>query len=207
MNKFFKMDGKLFTILSRITDLVLLNILWLISCLPLFTIGASTAALYSVTLKMVKNEESYIIRSFFSAFKKNFRQATVLWICTCLSATFLYYDSFICSQIASFTSKIVLYLVGLCGFLLTITVLLLYPVQAYFDNSIKGTLCNSFLMILAHLPCTALLLLLTAGPGGMMLLFTQILIPVIFLYLSIGFALTAYINSFLLRKIFSKHEL
>ena len=51
MNRLFSLDGKLFHILSRIADLILLNVLWLLSSLPIITIGASTTALYYVMLK------------------------------------------------------------------------------------------------------------------------------------------------------------
>ena len=63
MNRLFSLDGKLFHILSRIADLILLNVLWLLSSLPIITIGASTTALYYVMLKIVKNEDSSFIHS------------------------------------------------------------------------------------------------------------------------------------------------
>ena len=78
MNRLFSLDGKLFHILSRIADLILLNVLWLLSSLPIITIGASTTALYYVMLKIVKNEDSYIIRSFFHSFFQNIRQSTII---------------------------------------------------------------------------------------------------------------------------------
>ena len=61
-------------------DLILLNILWLLCSVPFITIGASTTALYSVTLKMAANEEGYIIRGFWDAFKKSFKQSTLVWL-------------------------------------------------------------------------------------------------------------------------------
>ena len=63
------MDNVVTRALTKICDMICLNIVWLICCIPIVTIGASTAALYSVMLKMVKNEEGYIFRSFFKAFK------------------------------------------------------------------------------------------------------------------------------------------
>src|SRR5699024_12157957 len=50
-----------------------LNLLWLICSIPIFTIGASTSALYSVTLKIARNEDVIIHRQFFKAFRENFR--------------------------------------------------------------------------------------------------------------------------------------
>ena len=74
------MDNIFIRILSRIFDLIVLNILWVVFCLPIVTIGASTTALYSVTLKMVVNEEGYLIRDFWRAFKRDFKQSTSIWL-------------------------------------------------------------------------------------------------------------------------------
>ncbi len=76
MDRIFNMDNKFFTFMGKAADLILLNIIFLICCLPVVTIGASVTAMYYVTLKMVRNEESYISRSFFQSFRQNFRQAT-----------------------------------------------------------------------------------------------------------------------------------
>lgn len=78
MDRLFNMDNKFFTVMGRVADLIMLNVVFLICCLPIVTIGASLTALHYVTLKMARNEESYIIRSFFKSFKQNFKQATVI---------------------------------------------------------------------------------------------------------------------------------
>ena len=65
MDKLFNMDNKFFTVMGHVADLMILNIVFLICCLPVVTIGASLTALHYVTLKMARNEESYIVRSFF----------------------------------------------------------------------------------------------------------------------------------------------
>lgn len=64
--------------MGRAADLMILNIVFIICCLPIVTIGASLTALHYVTLKMVRNEESYIVKSFFKSFKQNFKQATII---------------------------------------------------------------------------------------------------------------------------------
>ena len=78
MGRFFNMDNKFFVFMGRIADLCMLNILCIVCCIPVITAGASLTALYYVTMKMVRNEESYIFRSFFKSFKQNFKQATVI---------------------------------------------------------------------------------------------------------------------------------
>ena len=69
MDRFFSMDNKFFTFMGKVADLFILNILCLICCIPIVTAGASITAMFYVTMKMVKNEESYIIKSFFKSFK------------------------------------------------------------------------------------------------------------------------------------------
>ena len=66
--------------LNKMADLLILNLIALLMCLPIITAGASLTAMHYVLLKMVRGEEGYIVKSFFRSFKREFRQATVLWI-------------------------------------------------------------------------------------------------------------------------------
>ena len=72
MDNLFEYDNKFFEVLGKITDIIILNLLCIISCLPIITIGASVTATYFVALQMVRNEETYIIREFIKRFKENF---------------------------------------------------------------------------------------------------------------------------------------
>ena len=76
--KFFSYESKFSQLLLRLCYACYLNLLWFICSLPIFTIGASTTALYYTSLKIVRGEESYVGPTFFRAFRENFRQATVL---------------------------------------------------------------------------------------------------------------------------------
>ena len=80
MGGLFAADGKLAQILGNIADLVILNVLWIVCSIPIVTAGAAATAFYSVTLKLIKNEESYVTRSFFRAFRENFKQSTIVWL-------------------------------------------------------------------------------------------------------------------------------
>lgn len=80
MRTLFDNDGKLMGFLNGFTDTFYLSVLWILCSIPIITIGASTTAYYSVMLKLVSGEESYIGRSFFKAFKDNFKVSTIVWI-------------------------------------------------------------------------------------------------------------------------------
>ena len=80
MDSFFNPEGSVMRALSRVADLAILNVLWLVCSIPVVTMGASTTAFYSISMKMVRDEESYIIRGFFKAFKENFKQSLIVWL-------------------------------------------------------------------------------------------------------------------------------
>ena len=98
MDRFFSMDNKFFTFMGKVADLCILNIVCLICCIPIVTAGASITAMFFVTMKMVKNEESYIIKSFFKSFRQNFKQATVINLIMLAVAAILYVDLRIVNQ-------------------------------------------------------------------------------------------------------------
>ena len=77
---FFSLDSKFSQIMGRVFDLMMLNIIFLIMCIPIVTIGANFTAMYYVTLKMIKNEETYIFRTYWKSFRENFKQATAIWL-------------------------------------------------------------------------------------------------------------------------------
>ena len=70
MNRLFDADNKLNRFLAKVFDCGILSVLWIVCSIPVFTMGAATIAMYTVTLKMVKNEEGAIVRSFFKAFRE-----------------------------------------------------------------------------------------------------------------------------------------
>ena len=82
----FSPDSKIMQVFSRLADLVLLNILFLITCLPVFTIGAAVTALYTMCFRLMREEYSGIIRSYFKAFRDNFKTATAAWLLVMLAA-------------------------------------------------------------------------------------------------------------------------
>ena len=78
--KLYSENNELYTVLNKLGDLVLLNVLFVVSCIPVITIGAALTSMYSVTNKMVQQENIKIFSDYKNAFIKNFKQATLIWI-------------------------------------------------------------------------------------------------------------------------------
>lgn len=192
--------------MGRVADLIILNVIFLICCLPIVTIGASLTALHYVTLKMARNEESYIVKSFFKSFKQNFKQATIINIIMLVIGAILYFDLHIVMGMSGSLSQ-VLYIIFIAfAFLYLIVFLYIYPVLSKFYNSTKNTFRNAILMSIRHLPYTILMAVITIAPASVFLIQNiQVQSTVIMLLLLMGFSLEAFINGHFLAKIFDNY--
>ena len=206
MGRFFDMDNKFFRFMGRMADLCILNVLCILCCIPVVTVGASVTAMFYVTMKMVRNEEAYIARSFFKSFKQNFRQATVINIIMLVIAGILYIDFKVVKSMPGAASTVLQYLFLIFGILYVMLFTYIYPVLAKFYNSIKNTFRNALLMSVRHLPYTIVMILVSVCP---MLIFyvqsAQAQSLLILLFILVGFALIAYVNSFFFVKIFDRY--
>lgn len=206
MGRFFNMDNKFFVFMGKIADLCMLNLLCIICCIPIVTAGASLTALYYVTMKMVRNEEAYIFRSFFWSFKQNFKQATVINIIMLAAAALLYIDTNIAGKMGQPAGKILGMIFAAFTLLYVMILLYVYPLLAKFYNSVKNTFKNAILMAIRHLPYTILMLLICACP--ILILFIpsfQIQMSLIMLVILFGPAVIAYGNSHFFVRIFDKY--
>ena len=87
----FNPDSPFFQFMNSLAAFIGLNVIFLITCLPIFTIGPALTALYTVTLKEARKEGGYIFSTYFKAFKENFRQsAAAFLIQLVLALTFMY---------------------------------------------------------------------------------------------------------------------
>ena len=197
MSRAFNFEGPVFTFLSRLTDLFWLNLLFIVCCMPVITIGAATTALYYVTLKMAKDEEGYITRSYFKSFKENFKQATVIWIGFLVVGMIMITDLRIVNggntaEILSGPAlgNVIMVAVFLMGIVILMVGTYIFPILAQFDNTIKNTAKNAFLISIRHLPYTIAMLVITAIPVVLIWFF-----PALFILVLIMFSATAYFNS------------
>ncbi len=200
MNRVFNFEGPVFTFLSRLADLFWLNLLYILCCIPVVTAGAATTALYYVTLKMAKDEEGYITRSYFKSFKDNFIQATVLWLIVLVVLFVMFIDLRIANSgsIANDAVRnVVIVAVGVMTIVVAMILTYLFPILAQFDNTTKNTIKNAFLISVRHLPYTVLMIIITTLPVALIWFFPALLLIVV-----IMFSVIAYINSGFLNRIF-----
>ena len=206
MSKLFRMDSPLMRFLTKIADLMVLNVLFCVTSIPLITIGASWTALYSVTLKMVRDEEGSVSRSYFRSFRQNFRQATLLWLGVLVVLALLVLDIRVLNGMAGGTAPGLLRVgVEILAFLGIMVLQYLFPSLARFEASLADTLKNACMMALAHLPKTALMTAAVVGAVWITLINNTTIAIGLMVWPLIGFALMAFGNSGILRKIFDNY--
>lgn len=198
--RFFSIDNGFFRTLSRIYDLIILNLLFLVTSIPVVTIGANLTALYAVTHKMINNEESYIWRSYWKNWKQNFRQATILWLVFLAAGIFLLFDRWLTDRMgAAFAPLGMIFTFFLFVWLMALSYV--FPVLACFDNSTKNIGKNALLMPIRHLPWTVLILITDAVPVFLLMVLPGIAGALfMFLLILLGFSGTALAGSFIFAK-------
>ncbi|MBC6696245.1 YesL family protein [Terrisporobacter mayombei] len=205
MDNLFKYDNKFFEILGKITDVVILNLLFIISCLPIITIGTSITASYSVAMRMVKDQETYITREFIKRFKENFKTSTIVWSIMLIIGGVLGFDFYMSKLVLNKSISKVLQLVfTVISIIYIFTLTYVFPIISKFENTIKNTMINSTLMSIQNLPYTVIMVILNLSPILLMSLFSSYWGQIIFFYIVIGFGIITYINSIFFEKIFNK---
>lgn len=198
----FNTEGPVFQFLGTLFDFVILNVLFLITCIPVVTIGPAISALYTVTLREVRNEQGYIIRSYFTAFKENFKHSFLLSILYTIVGAILLYNLAFWAQMKTAVGSIFLIIIAACTLLYAISLLYVFALSARFENTIKRTVKNSLLIALANPVQTLMILLITVI--GFALAYVS---PMFRVFLVIfGFAFLAYCASFPLTKVFSRYK-
>ena len=195
-------NSPVFQFLNTFTEFVLLNAVFLITCIPLITIGASITALYTVTLREARGEEGYLVRSYWKAFLENFRKSTLLFLVYFASGCVLLFNLVFWLQMQTPAGNLLLTGICLLSLLWLVSLLYVFPLQARFENSLSQTLRNALLLALSNRLCTVVILLLFLAAAA---LFCLTSVFRLFL-LVMGFAFLAYCNSFFFLKVLRKYE-
>lgn len=200
--KFFQLDSPLMNFLNKVADLMWLNVLTMVCCIPIITAGASFTALHYMALKIVRNEECYITRGFFKSFKENFKQATIIWLLLLLVVLVLGGDFYIIMKSGIDFHIVIKVIIMAAAVLVLFTAVFVFPVLAKFDNTVKRTIKNAFVMSILQFPRTLLMIVMYVVPIVVALLSYRTW-PVVFLFC---FSAPALVAAMLYNKFFQKLE-
>ena len=207
--KFLAIDSPVMRVLGRLGDIIILNMIFVVGCIPVITIGTSLSALYAVAMKMARGEEPSVWKEFWKAYKRNFKQATICWLIMAVVAILLFVDFRI---IRVFQGSMYSVMRVILAIILGMWILMfqyLFPYIARFENGIFATfatLRNALLLAAAHIPSTIMIVGLSVGSLILTLFTSRSFVIASIIWVFFGFAVLAYVQAFLLCRIFEKYE-
>jgi uncharacterized membrane protein YesL len=188
-------------VLGAAADLMIINLLLILFCLPVITLGAAWTAGYACLLRVVRGEEQgFPFRPFFEEFCKNFRRATSAWLLLLLALAILAGDYYYAVYVSIPPSRLFLIFSIAMAVVLFAAAVWLFPLMARFENKVRTHIKNAFLMAAAVFPRT-----LAAMAVQLLCLTLPLLLPEVFFYLGwfwvlFGFSLPMYCTAYLFRK-------
>lgn len=195
-------NSPFFQFMNTLADYILLNFLWLICCIPIVTIGASTTALYYVTMQTAREEHGYIARNFFRSFKENFKQSTIIWLIMFLIGAILTFNVSFWFTMKSTMGNVLGALLSVALLLYVFTLFYVFPLLARFNNTVKQSMKNALFISLQNLKQTLFITVV-----NIIIILALYLLPISAVFFVLfGFAFFAYLNSFQFVKVFKCYE-
>lgn len=193
--------------IDKIGDLFFLNILFVVSCVPIITIGAAFVALYSFTIKMVDNKEgSSVVKSYFKAFKDNFKQATATWLIILLILGSIYIEYAVSLTLTGTAVTVLTCVMAIEAVYLCFILPLIFPLIARYENSTANMFKNAFGFALTNLDKWFGAFFVWVLPIVLFVTDKRVLYYAGILWLVILVAVIAYADSMILLKLFEKLE-
>ena len=205
MKNLFHPDSPVMRFLTTLFNLIILNLLWLLTSLPVITVGASSSALFSVLFQYLDQGSDTVLKPYFKAFAVNFKQSTTVWIPILLVSAILSADALYLTNPANQVSELLW-----IPFILLLLVLLcvtcyVFGLIARFENTLRDTLRNSVLLFLLNLFPSISIILVQALPLLVFFILPSVFIRGGILWLMLGVSAFAYINASTMLRIFKKH--
>ncbi|MGN0245398.1 MAG: YesL family protein [Lachnospiraceae bacterium] len=188
--------------MTSLANYIGLNFLFLITCIPIITIGASSTALYTVVMQEARKENGQIFSAYIKAFKSNFKQSTICFFIHLICALVFIFNIVFWGEQATVLGNILLLIIALLCVMLVLSLIYSYALLARFSNSLKQTLKNSILIAISNPMYTAGLFLIYITVIALCFVLPEMKIFMVLL----GFSFIAYCNSMLLIRVFRFYE-
>jgi len=198
---FFNPKSTATRFLTGLCNLIIVNLLFIITCIPIFTIGASLTALYRITIAILAGDNPAIFRDYFRAFKENFLKATLLELFYAAVSAFFIFEVVMVNTMMSPDLSWVQYIPYFFLLLILAHTLYSFPLLAWFEESFGQILKNALFLSITNLPVTIMYILFTAGLAYAFWQFPSLTAS---LMIFLGISLLALFYSLFLKRIFEK---
>ena len=203
---FFVIDSPVMRFLGRIGDIMILNLVFVATSLPVVTIGAALSALYAVAMKLARGEDPSVLKEYMRAFRRSAKTATVCWLIMAAAGVLLFVDFRLAGVFGGMVYTVIRLLLAMIFGIWILTFLYLFPYIARFENTVFHSVKNALFLSAAHVPSTIMMLVISIGMIVVTLFTSRTFVIGTIAWFFAGFAVMAYAQGFLLGRIFSKYE-
>ena len=205
MGKIFNLDAPIVQAVGKVGQMMITTLTWIVCCLPIVTIGASTAAMCRMMFNL--KEDKYCgFKEFFRAFRDNFRNATLLWLLLVACAALLAVAFYLMVLVENALLRMVaLAVFCLLFFLVYIVAVYVFPLTAFFENTVFGTIRNAVGMGLGNLRQTIFAIALTLLPLALALVSLKLFVTLLLLMVVLGPGAICYGVVCVLRPVFLRY--
>ena len=201
---FFRYGSPFYRFMNFVTNLILLNLLWIFTSLPIFTAGASTTAMYHVLLQYVNKQDDEVVKPYFRSFKRNFKQATLIWIPHSLLGLALGAELFYFIETGAGVIWWILFVAVAVLYMMVSA--MLYPMLGRYENTTRAIIFNSMNLTFRNpLPMVSAAVL-NAAPLLLLLLDLEKFLWTSLVWTFGGLTLLCYLNAVIVMRIFRKYE-
>ena len=170
------LDTRVYRWLEVATDFFLLNLMWLVACLPVVTIFPSTAAMFGVVRDWVRGKEGSLTRTFITRFRENFGQSLLIGVIWTVFGVALFLDFLVANQLSYWPGVVMKSVLVLASSVYAFGSVFLFPVMVHYDTDWKTVIKNSLLLAIGRLPTTVVCLVFVVVTVGLSVIFPFLLI-------------------------------
>ncbi len=207
MNDLFHVENPFIQLLSRVMDMIIVNLVFIVCCIPIVTIGPSIAAATQVMQDMVYDTEGKLLQRYFHAFKANFKQTFLLGIVMLFVYVALFSDLMLIMAFFSGTGALIMYLLlAVLLFIVTSTFGYLFPLIVRYDNTMREHIYNALIISITKFPKSLLICVIILFPFALVTLFPMLFVQTLVFWFIIGFSFSIFMINTYQRPIFQELE-
>ena len=207
MKNIFNLDSPLMQMLTRLGEMIIINFLCLGCCLPVITTGAALSATHRIMQDYVTDNEGSLIKTFFRAFKENFKQATITWLVLLVLAVamvlnFIFVGVFLGDVMNGIPALALYAMLGVMSILAVGIAVFLFPLLTRYKNTLRQHVINSLILTITKPHLALAMVLLHAFPLLLLYFFPSVFLQTLIFWLLVGVAFLIYVDNAILRKVY-----
>lgn len=202
MKKLLSLDSPIVQFMEHVADFFILNLLTVLCCIPVITVGAALTAHVKIMQNLTLGEEQPVVKAYFRAFKDNFKQATAVWLLAALLIAFYAVDIFVIYvYFDEGWAQMTYAFLAILGFVALGVLCNAFALIARYENTVKEHLRNGFILTFAYLPRTLLVVLLAALPLLMAIISIELFLNTLMIWLTFGISLVLFLQALIYKPI------